>query len=151
MKTILAAAAALALLAGCGTIRDGTRQAVEIETTDGRAPLTGATCTVATPTEGETTVTTPARLVVPRHGIDLHISCSHPGYVPAHGRLHADFNRTAENTPYFFFIQGTSVEAVAGGMFEYRGKVTIVLLRDPRSPARAAPMRRAQPAPAKKS
>ncbi|MBM3531400.1 MAG: hypothetical protein FJX62_25295, partial [Alphaproteobacteria bacterium] len=100
MKSIFTAAAALALLGGCGTVFDGTRQAVEIEVTDGRVPLAGANCTVTTPTQGEMTVTAPARIVVPRHSVDLHVSCSHPGYVPAHGRLLADFNGTAENTPY---------------------------------------------------
>lgn len=151
MRTIFATAVALVTLGGCGTILDGTSQTVEIEVSDGRAPLIGATCTVATPTRGEMTVTSPARIAVPRHGSDLQISCAHPGYVPAHGRLFADFNQTAENTPYFSFIQGTSVEAVSGGMFAYRSKLTIVLLRDPRAPVPAAPARRATPAPAKKS
>jgi hypothetical protein len=148
MTRFLAAAAALAALGGCGTILDGTDQSVEVEASDGRVALNGATCAVLVPGKAETTVTTPARLVVPRHGSDLQIACSHPGYVTAHGRLFADFNARAEYTPYFSFIQGTSVEAATGGMFRYRDKLTIVLLRDPRVPVRAQPVRRAAPAPA---
>ena len=66
-------------LTACQTMMHGVNENIEIQTVAQKRPLAGASCVIK---QGDKnwTVTTPAKLVIPRGKDNLHIICSKSGY-----------------------------------------------------------------------
>lgn len=80
IKIVIRVAVLTALnLTACQTVTHGVRENIEIKTVAANKPLSGASCLIKQGNK-KWSVTTPAKLEIPRGKEDLHITCSKAGY-----------------------------------------------------------------------
>lgn len=137
-----AAVAAIAALAGCATIRDGTTQGVSVSL----SPAT-AVCVVTRDGDGELGIVSRANpyLTVSKDKDALQFNCRAPGHAPRTQRV--DSSASGSGVASFWFLDLGLTDLATGAMWLYPHSVAITLLPLDDQPA-ASPQTQPAQAPA---
>ncbi|MES2260867.1 MAG: hypothetical protein V4724_20300 [Pseudomonadota bacterium] len=133
------AAAALALLAGCGTLTEAPTQQVLVQTVLDHREVAGAGCVLSNEV-GKWFVTTPARVTIRKSVSPLHVDCRHGGEGWAYEKFNSRENGTLWGNVVLTAGVGYLVDRNTGQGFDYPSVLTVVLRHAETDPPRVPPV-----------
>jgi len=135
MRDAAVIAAIVPLLAGCGTVVEGSTQVISVNT----VPVSGATCTVSNGA-GSWAVDTPGSLTIDKSDDVLKIKCTKPGWQDgtfyAAGKM-STVSMVGSMLPYVGLLN-TAVDASTGAALTYPDSYTVTMKPDTQHAADAA-------------
>jgi hypothetical protein len=125
-------------LAGCATITRGTSQVVAVSTPG----VSGATCTLTSPSVGTQVVVTPATISLPKGRDAVSVRCEKECYQDGAGIIASNMEGMAAGNLILGGVVGLGVDAASGAMNSYSPEVQIVMPPIPGCRAPAPPSAR---------
>jgi hypothetical protein len=122
ITTVAAIAALGALLSGCATIVDGSKQSVSVTTT----PVQGAACTLKN-SQGTWFITSPGSTTVHKTKTDLSVDCTKDGYNSGHMVAVAHFGGATFGNIIAGGGVGALVDAASGANYYYDSPLNLPL------------------------
>jgi hypothetical protein len=133
MKTLAPAAIALAALAGCASITDGTTQTliIPVQPREARCSVMRNDVELGTITGSQQTIT------ISKGARDVLVTCNAPGYLQKVSRLVS--STQTEGMMSFLFLDLGITDMVTGAMWKYPQSTSIMLERDPSTSSPVVP------------
>lgn len=111
-------------LSACATLTKGTTQAVAISTPG----VSGAQCTLSSPSLGTKVVSTPASLVLAKSSENITVICRKPCYHDGSGVIASSTEAMAAGNIIAGGVVGLGVDAISGAMNKYNADNQIAMV-----------------------
>jgi hypothetical protein len=123
MMRILVIVVLAFVAAGCATITKGTTQVVAVSTPG----VSGATCTLMSPSVGSQVVVTPATVSLPKGRDAVSVRCEKECYQEGAGIIASNTEGMTAGNILVGGVIGLGVDAASGAMNSYSPEVQVVM------------------------